>query len=292
MATQLVQLPEVERLSASVVRILGANPGKFTLQGTNTYLIGRGHQRILIDTGEGKPTWAANLQSVLSEEKATVHQALLTHWHPDHVNGLSDLLKLCPQAQIFKHQPDTDQTDIQEGQVFSVEGATLTAFHTPGHTVDHMVFMLEEENAMFTGDNVLGHGTAVFEDLKTYLSSLHRMRDRVSAGRGYPGHGAVMENAGTRITEYIKHRQQREDEVLRVLRFGKLDVEAGEASPESKQAWTPIELVKRIYRDVPESLHLPASRGVLQVLMKLEDEGRTVLDSDGKWSLAGERSAL
>ncbi|KGO47989.1 hypothetical protein PEX1_062120 [Penicillium expansum] len=293
MATQLVQLPEVERLSASVVRILGGNPGKFTLQGTNTYLIGRGHQRILIDTGEGKPAWAANLQSVLSEEKATVHQALLTHWHPDHVSGLPDLLKLCPDAQIFKHQPDSAQTDIQEGQVFSVEGATLTAFHTPGHTVDHMVFMLEEENAMFTGDNVLGHGTSVFESLKTYLNSLHRMRDRVSSGRGYPGHGAVIENAGARITEYIKHRQQREDEVLRVLQFGKLDVAASESSPERKQAWTPIELVKRIYSDVPESLHVPASHGVLQVLMKLEDEGRTVLDSDsGKWSLLSERSAL
>ncbi|KAI2730248.1 hypothetical protein CBS147332_2100 [Penicillium roqueforti] len=286
MATQLVQLPEVERLSASVVRILGGNPGKFTLQGTNTYLIGRGHKRILIDTGEGKPTWAANLQSVLSEENAIVHQALLTHWHGDHISGLPDLLRICPQAQIFKNQPDSTQTDIQEGQVFSVEGATLTAFHTPGHTVDHMVFMLEEENAMITGDNVLGHGTSVFEDLKTYLSSLHRMRDRVASGRGYPGHGAVIENAGARITEYIKHRQQREDEVLRVLRFGKLDVADGESAPEHKQAWTPIELVKRIYRDVPENLHLPASHGVSQVLLKLEDEGRTVHDSDsGKWSL-------
>lgn len=119
------------------------------------------------------------------------------------------------------------------------------------------------------------------------------MRDRVSSGRGYPGHGAVIENAGARITEYIKHRQQREDEVLRVLQFGKLDVAADESSPERKQAWTPIELVKRIYVGVPESLHVPASHGVLQVLMKLEDEGRTVHDSEsGKWSLVSERSAL
>ncbi|KAJ5949392.1 hypothetical protein N7454_000976 [Penicillium verhagenii] len=288
---QLVPLPEVERLSASVIRILGGNPGKFTLQGTNTYLIGRGHQRILIDTGEGKPTWAARLESVLSEEKATVHQALLTHWHHDHVNGLPDLLRICPQAQVFKHQPDDGQTDIQDGQVFRVEGATLTATHTPGHTVDHMAFVLEEEDAMFTGDNVLGHGTAVFENLKVYLNSLHRMRDRVT-GRGYPGHGAVLEKASARISEYIQHRQQREDEVLRVLRYGQLDVSVEDPSPERK-AWTPLELVKRIYRDVPESLHLPASHGLLQVLMKLEDEGQTVHDSEsGKWRLSGEKSAL
>jgi hypothetical protein len=35
MATQLVHLPEVERLSSSVIRILGGNPSKFTLQGIN-----------------------------------------------------------------------------------------------------------------------------------------------------------------------------------------------------------------------------------------------------------------
>lgn len=141
-------------------------------------------------------------------------------------------------------------------------------------------------------EDVLGHGTAVFEDLKIYLSSLHRMRDRI-AGRGYPGHGAVIESATARIREYIQHRQQREDEVLRVLRYGKLDVAENEPSPDRKQAWTPLELVQIIYHDVPESLHLPASHGVLQVLMKLEDEGRTIHDRDsGLWSLRSERSAL
>ncbi|KAL2009799.1 hypothetical protein VTN00DRAFT_5606 [Thermoascus crustaceus] len=288
MATQLVPLPEVERLSASVVRILAGNPGKFTLQGTNTYLIGRGPQRLLIDTGEGRPSWPTLLKSVLSEEKATVEKALITHWHHDHVKGIPDLLKICPNAKVYKHQPDEGQEDIKDGQVFKVEGATLRALHTPGHTVDHMVFIFEEENAIFTGDNVLGHGTAVFEDLSAYLSSLQKMQNRVS-GRGYPGHGAVIENATARIVEYIRHRQQREDEVMRVLRSGKLDegVNKDEPSPERETSWTPIELVKVIYRDVPESLHLPASHGVLQVLMKLEAEGKVQHDMrSGKWSVS------
>ena len=82
-----------------------------------------------------------------------MHQALITHWHGDHVNGLPDLLQICPQAHVYKHQPGSNQNDIQESQTFSVEGATLTALHTPGHTVDHMAFILEEENAMFTGDS-------------------------------------------------------------------------------------------------------------------------------------------
>ena len=121
--------------------------------GTNTYLIGRGPQRILIDTGEGKPSWGANLRSILSTEQATVHQVLLTHRHTDHVNGVPDLLRICPQAQIYKNQPQPGQMEIQDGQVFRVKGATLTACHTPGHTGDHMVYLFEEEDAMFTGDS-------------------------------------------------------------------------------------------------------------------------------------------
>lgn len=117
------------------------------------------------------------------------------------------------------------------------------------------------------------------------------MRDRVQ-GRGYPGHGAVLENASARITEYIQHRQQREDEVLRVLRYGKLDVAAGEPEPELRQAWTPLQLVKQIYVGVPENLHLPASHGVSLVLAKLEGEGRTVQEESGAWRLVGGKSAL
>ncbi|KAL4742487.1 beta-lactamase-like protein [Aspergillus similis] len=289
---QLVPLPEVETLSASVVRILGGNPGKFTLQGTNTYLVGQGPRRILIDTGEGKQSWAAHLKKVLSDENATVHQALVTHWHHDHVGGISDLLRLCPEVTIYKHQPGEGQVDIQDGQVFQVEGATLRAAHTPGHTVDHMMFVFEEENAIFTGDNILGHGTAVFEDLKAYLDSLKRMQNRVS-GRGYPGHGAVVGNATAKIAEYIRHRQQREDEVIRVLRYGKLEVGDHERSPERKLWWTPLEIVKIIYRDVPESLHLPAAYGVVQVLSKLEAEGKVIHNTNSdRWILNTGKSAL
>lgn len=110
------------------------------------------------------------------------------------------------------------------------------------------------------------------------------MRDRAS-GRGYPGHGAVIENAEARITEYIKHRQQREDEVLHVLKYGSLEGTVVEI-----KGWTPLELVKQIYKDIPESLHLPASRGVALVLEKLENEGR-VVEKDGKWRLS-EKSTL
>lgn len=127
---------------------------------------------------------------------------------------------------------------------------------------------------MFTGDNVLGHGTAVFEDLAVYLSSLHRMREQFS-GRAYPGHGPVIEDGRARIGDYIQHRQQREEEVWSVL---------GGA----EDAKTSMQVVKVVYRDVPENLHEPAERGVLQVLRKLEGEGKVVKVGGGeRWRVSG-----
>jgi glyoxylase-like metal-dependent hydrolase (beta-lactamase superfamily II) len=156
--------------------------------------------------------------------------------------------------------------------VFKVEGATLKAYHSPGHTKDHMAFVLEEEDAMFTGDNVLGHGTAVFEDLATYVASLEGMATQFK-GRGYPGHGPVIEDGPARVKEYIKHRKERERQVVDVLK-GK---EGGCSARE---------IVEVIYKDYPKDLWGPAEMGVVQILRKLEGEGKVVLE-EGKWRLSG-----
>ena len=90
---------------------------------------------------------------------------------------MPDLLSLCPDARVYKHTRERSrggQTGIDDGDVFGVEGAKLRAWWCPGHTEDHVVFVLEDDGegaggegsmSLFTGDNVLGHGTAVFEDL-------------------------------------------------------------------------------------------------------------------------------
>ncbi|KAF1843826.1 Metallo-hydrolase/oxidoreductase [Cucurbitaria berberidis CBS 394.84] len=278
MAEPLVPLPTIEKLSSRVIRVLGGNPSKFTLQGTNTYIVGQGAKRLLIDTGEGKPEWIASLKSVLDNEKIAIDKVILTHWHHDHVQGVPDLLDHSLNTKVYKNDPHDDWLDISDGQAFSTEGATLRALSCPGHTTDHMAFILEEEDAMFTGDNVLGQGTAVFEDLAAYMRSLDSMSKQFK-GRAYPGHGPVIDDGPAKILEYIKHRKQREKQVLDVL------------AKDKEGGWTSMDIVKVIYKDYPENLWEPAEKGVLQILDKLQKEGKVAYDKGkGTWSLSGKSS--
>jgi ribonuclease/clavin/mitogillin len=296
MTTHLPTLPPITRLSPSIIRILGHNPSKFTLQGTNTYLLGTGPSRILIDTAEGKSEWRDSLKQVLQDEKASIETVLLTHWHHDHVGGVQHVQELqgggvevkkfvSPSSTSGKHEErgSEDWGVIGDGEVFSCEGVRLRALYSPGHTDDHVGFILENESGdgkgddLFAGDNVLGHGTAVFEDLALYMESLEKMRGVVGE-RLFPGHGEVVEDGKGKIAEYVEHRREREREALEVL--------GGPSDGGGGEGWESMELVKVIYAKYPEALHGPAQGSLLHVLKKLQGEGK-VREERGRWYLCG-----
>ena len=160
-----------------------------------------------------------------------------------------------------------------------LSGLQLQVMHTPGHTSDQIALLIvastdpKEVGNIFTADAVLGHGTAVFENLAQYLQSLDKMKDAKPA-KAYPGHGALIDDAVGKLEEYIAHRAVREREVLEVLKSG---------------AMTSTEIVKIIYKDVPEDLHEAAERGIKLILLKLQGEGK-VEEMAGRWRLTGKSS--
>ncbi|KAI0713584.1 Metallo-hydrolase/oxidoreductase [Earliella scabrosa] len=322
------------QLSKTVTRILGQNPGKFTLQGTNTYLVGERNPYILIDTGEGKDEYVPILKEALLDQtrdlNATepyVSDIILTHRHHDHTHGLPSVLALLRRLWDEKHCaptapykpprihkiplsiPDSRLStlidslipdsytpsstgapihDLSDGDTLPVTTTTTTSsssssesflciIHTPGHTPDSLCIHYPPDRALFTADTVLGHGTAVFEDLGPYMASLQKMIDFGKGADGvqtyetvYPGHGPVVADGLAKVAMYLKHRVEREEQILRVLRQVVPDGIQGF----STDGWTTEAIVATIYAKYPKELWAPAAHSVELHLNKLVGEGR------------------
>ncbi|RYP41565.1 hypothetical protein DL767_000907 [Monosporascus sp. MG133] len=284
--SQLSHLPEIadiEQISSRVIRVLGQNAGKFTLQGTNTYIVGTGSRRLIIDTGQGIPEWARLISSTLSDCNTALSHVLLTHWHGDHTGGVPDLLRMYPflASAIYKHTPSKGQQPIVDGQIFKVEGATVRAVHAPGHSHDHMCFILEEENAMFTGDNVLGHGTAAVEQLSSWMESLRIMASH-NCAIGYPAHGMVVRNLPQKINAELASKTRRELQILQTLTAIKRSGRRGKGRVKVK------ELVSEMHGDkLDEQVRkLAIEPFTEEVLRKLAEDGRVAFEVRGgekKW---------
>ncbi|CCU97606.1 unnamed protein product [Malassezia sympodialis ATCC 42132] len=180
--------------------------------------------------------------------------------------------------------------------------STLRALYTPGHAADHVMFLLEEDHILLTGDNVLGRGSTVFEDLILYMHSLQRGLDVLSsrsatplgvvgtpisgmAGENvlFPGHGEVVPKGKDTLRRYIQHRLDREEQLIALFacRPGeKKDVMQAIAYPEkfvarlrchqaARYAWTLRQFVSALYENYSLKMFPAVARVLLLHLQKL-----------------------
>lgn len=238
---------------------------------------------MLIDTTDpGKRDYVNLLEGVLNEENAKISTIIATHWHHDHIGSIEDvqLKKLVSEdCKIWKY-PRSDAaedygklkfTDLVDGQEFDLnDGTKLKVFHTPGHTTDHVILFNEGTKSLFSGDCILGEGTAVFEDLYDYMKSLEIIL-KLQPVIIYPGHADVInDNPVEKIQYYINHRNERERQIL-------------EAITNSKEPLTAMGIVKIVYTTTPRHLFPAAAVNVNQHLIKLKKEEKVVeVDKNGE----------
>ncbi|QTN18789.1 MBL fold metallo-hydrolase [Brevundimonas sp. AJA228-03] len=275
-----------DQVSPLIQRVICNNPGPFTFTGTGTYIVGHsrpGSSVAVIDPG---PLDAAHLDALTQAVAGrTVSHILVTHTHRDHsplarpfAGRLgAPILAARPPAQDTHASGPLDEeedaafspdTVLTGGEAIAGEGWTLRALFTPGHASNHMAFALEDENALFCGDHVMGWSTTVVAppdgDMGDYMRSLERV---IAADFStlWPTHGAPVTEPAPFLAAYRQHRLDREAQIMSRLLAGDHTIAA---------------MVPVLYAAVDQRLWAAAGLSVWAHLIKLVRDRRVIADGE------------
>ncbi|MGK6321563.1 MBL fold metallo-hydrolase [Sphingomonas sp. DT-51] len=274
-------------LEPLVTRVLAPNASAYTYTGTQTHIVG-GDDVAVIDPGPDDAAHLAALDVAIAGRP--VRAILITHHHRDHSPAARALARATGAPIVgaaaavrgeageggavdaaFDRDYAPDRV-LADGDRVAGDGWTLTALATPGHTSQHLAYALEESQALFSGDHVMGWATSVISppdgDMSEYLASLETLLardDRVY----YPGHGEAVARPRRLLRGMLGHRKQREGQIVRLLT----------TAPHSVAA-----LVERMYVGLDAGLAGAAARSVLAHLIDLERRG-VAAQEEGAWRI-------
>lgn len=238
-----------------MVHVRAPNPGPFTLEGTNTYIVSDADGTWVVDPGPALPEHLAAVAAVVEASGAPWRGVLLTHDHADHAEGVPELLTRTAPAAVHGACGAAD-VRLADGDVTG----PFTVVATPGHAPDHLAFVAGGE--LFSGDAVLGRGSVFLWPspgaLRGYLVALRRLH-AMPLTRLHPGHGPQGGDARARLAEYLAHRAAREERLVAALAGGHRTVDA---------------LLDVAWSDVPAVLRPAAAVTLAAHLDKLGEEGR------------------
>jgi glyoxylase-like metal-dependent hydrolase (beta-lactamase superfamily II) len=271
------------RLSPLVSRLLAPNPGPFTFRGTGVHIVGAGREVAVIDPGPDLPEHLAALKLALGARR--VRHILVTHTHRDH-SPAAAALKAFSGATVYglplaasagaKDESVVDEAHdhdfapdvlVSDGMRIAGDGFSLDCIATPGHTANHVCYALAEEQALFSGDHVMGWSTSVIAppdgNMGQYLASLEKLMmrdDRIF----YPTHGSPITQPRIWLEQLIAHRRLRETQILNALRQGPAAIAA---------------LVERLYPGIVAALRPAASQQVRAHLEHLAEQDAVAQDA-------------
>jgi len=278
------------RLSPLVSRVLAPNPGPFTFRGTGVYIIGAGAQVAVIDPGPALAGHIENFKRAVGSRQ--ISHILVTHTHRDH-SPAAKALKAWSGAKTYglplptrtssasseegmvdeAHDHDfTPDIAVQDGMRIAGDGFVLECVATPGHTANHFCYALLQEQALFSGDHVMGWSTSVIAPpdghMGDYLASLERL-----AGRDdkilYPTHGSPITHPKEWLGQLVAHRRMRESQIVAALAGGALTVQ---------------QLAERLYPGIEPVLRPAAGQQIAAHLAHLGSQGRAVQE-ERRWRL-------
>lgn len=266
----------VTELNPQVRRLTAPNPGVMTGPGTNSYIVGE-RDLAVIDPG---PAIDEHVQRLIGAVGNRLRWILCTHTHLDH-SPAALALKHATGAQVVGmptaddgRQDTTFAPDrvLGENDTVDLGGCVLRAVHTPGHVANHLCYLLEQRELLFTGDHIMQGSTVVITppggDMRDYLDSLAKLLG-IGIAALAPGHGQVIAQPHDEIRRLIAHRLKREQKVLDALA--------------QKNPATLDELLPLAYDDVPAKIHHVARRSLHAHLLKLQRDAR-VTEKDGYWA--------
>lgn len=245
--------------------VLAPNPSPWTLDGTNTWILGaRGGRCLIVDPGPLAGGHRDAILDAIERRDAAVAAVVLTHGHLDHSEGaveLANRLGVGVRAWDPTLSAAGDDATLAHDDRIEVEGADIRVIGTPGHSSDSVCFLIDD--SVLTGDTVLGRGTSMVAHpdgtLGEYLASLHTLA-RVCSEHGVrrllPGHGPLLEDPTKVVEYYLAHRHER----LRQVSAAMLD-----------GAVTAAQIVDVVYRDIPPEVRPAAEATVCAQLEYLRD---------------------
>ena len=271
---------DVQQVAPRIRRIVANNPSPFTYFGTGTYLVGTGAVAV-IDPGPADPVHIDAILRATEHEEIT--HLIVTHTHLDHSPGCMLLKEHC-DAKTYGFGPHgtttTDDVVVEEGcdtefdpdvavkHHDNIEGDSwsLTCLHTPGHTSNHVCYILNEEQALFSGDHVMGWSTSVISppdgDMERYMASL-RLLLEYELDAYWPTHGPPITTPIPHVEAFIRHRLHREQQIIDCCK---------------EKVQSIADLVPLMYADVDPILYPAARRSVYAAVRFMVKRGLLRVD--------------
>lgn len=167
-------------------------------------LVHESGQVAVVDPGDAGP-----VEHFLAHNALTLTAILITHHHSDHTGGIQ---ALCRERNVPVYGPAGDHIPginrpVQDGATFTVLGQTLRVMAVPGHTLDHLAYVLQQEDqapALFCGDTLFAGGCGrLFEgSAEMMYTSLRKICALPDDTRVYCAHEYTLSNlAFARLAE-------------------------------------------------------------------------------------------